>query len=138
MLRLRVQDVAGWVTVQELSAVNAAYQAGPTPTPWAMPTATLWPTVTPDSRPYVTITPTPKAKKSSSHSSSGSSGSASSSSGSTTGYSVGGTVVPVILPVTGDSYGSSLLVLLLIAAGPGLILGWTLKERCRKRGGATK
>jgi hypothetical protein len=146
VLRLTVQDVAGWVTVQELSVVNAAYQAGPTPTPWAMPTATLWPTATPDSRPYATITPsaqppfgTPKAKKSSSHhSSGGSSGSASSSSGSTTGYSVGGTVVPVILPVTGDSYGSSLLVLPLIAAGPGLILGWTLKERCRKRGGATK
>jgi len=146
VLRLTVQDVAGWVTVQELSVVNAAYQAGPTPTPWAMPTATLWPTATPDSRPYATITPsaqppfgTPKAKKSSSsHHSSGGDGGSSSSSGSTTGYSVGGTVVPVILPVTGDSFGSNLLVLLLLAIGPGFTLVWTLKERRRKRGGAAK
>jgi hypothetical protein len=39
-LRLEVQDVAGWLRVAELVVTNAPYQPGPTPTAWAMVTAT--------------------------------------------------------------------------------------------------
>ena len=42
VLRLAVQDVAGWVNTRAVTVTNAGAVAGPTPTPWNMATATPW------------------------------------------------------------------------------------------------
>jgi hypothetical protein len=117
ILRLSLQDRAGWLTTQELVVTNAPAEAGPTPTPWVMVTATPWPTVTPGTFPYVTITPVPTVPGSDhgggdndddddgdgdrGGGSNGGDGRPRSSLVAGPGYPVGGTVVPAILPVTG-------------------------------------
>ncbi len=116
-LYLAVQDVAGWLTVEELPVVNAPYEAGPTPTPWIMATATAWPSPTPGSLPYATITPQVPEQDSDDDDDDdggdGDGGPGNTDGGSSVGYPVGGTVVPAILPVTGAIGSGTLRVVLL-------------------------
>jgi len=111
LLRLAVQDVAGWLTVQEMTVTNGGAEAGPTPTPWLMATATPWPSPTPGVMPYATISPTPGSRSGGNGDGGNSGNGGNDNNGGSegddgapatpAGYPVGGTVVPAILPVTG-------------------------------------
>jgi hypothetical protein len=137
-LRLAVQDVAGWLAIEELAVVNTLYQPGPTPTPWVMATATPWPSPTPGAPlPYVTITPTATSQASGSGGrpsceSCGGGGSA------PEGYPVGDTRVPAVLPVTGAVSTGTLLLwllsgLLLLGLGRAMGCGWSILMHRRER-----
>jgi len=121
VLRLAVQDVAGWVSTQAVTVTNAGVPSGPTPTPWLMATATPWPTTTPGALAYATITPTPGSSgggggddDDDDDGGGGGGGDGSGGGGGSAGYPVGGTVVPAILPVTGSEGFSPALLLLAI------------------------
>lgn len=137
-LYLAVQDMAGWVTTEELRVNNAPYTPGPTPTPWLMATATPWPAPTGQAANTGLVTPVPKDDQGDdggkdNNGSGGGGGSGGSGQGGgdaigATGYPVGeGVVVPAILPVTGDGLPGlwrweTLVFLLLSLAGLILLL----------------
>jgi hypothetical protein len=142
-LYLAVQDMAGWVTTEELRVNNAPYTPGPPPTPWLMATATPWPAPTGQAANTSLVTPVPKddpdddgeEDNNGSGGGNGSSGIGGGGAIGAAGYPVGeGVVVPAILPVTGDGWpgwwgvlGLSLLllaglILLLIILSSSLVL----------------
>lgn len=124
-LRLAVQDVAGWVSTQQVEIINGATEPGATPTSTSPdPTATLWPTpasnkVTPTARTAVTATPGPGDDPGAGD---GGGENEEDSTPPTDGnYPVGGQVVPVLLPVTGGA-GPGLSILILAVVGLGMIV----------------
>jgi hypothetical protein len=130
VLRLAVQDVAGWVNTRQMTVTNGGTEAGATPTPWIMATATPWPATTPGAMPYATITPTPGGSSGGDDGGDNDDGGGGSNGGggdgapgNPAGYPVGDTVVPAILPVTGSG-GMSLLLWLVLAGGLAACAGW--------------
>jgi hypothetical protein len=149
ILRLTVQDGAGWLITKELEVTNAPGVPGPTPTPWLLITATPWPTssgqMTATPQPTVTATPGDQQDDDDNDDeNSGNKGSGNNGSGGNSPGWIGAvapiptgiptlekTTIPAILPVTGGvvvawGLGSSIALLLL-----GLMLGSVLTRSTR-------